>query len=135
MKYQESNQHSETSLTQIAQTNKHNELLKQNSIHTLFTIQTRTLSFSKVFVILVIGKRIPCIGNSSCSSCVSIHTIKISFCQLRAFGLALVVNLVSVARTFMLISISPRRNAFALLAAYFTILHTPICNPCFRASV
>jgi hypothetical protein len=45
MKYQESYQHSETSLTQIAQTKKHNELLKQNSIHTLFTIQTRTLSF------------------------------------------------------------------------------------------
>ena len=53
----------------------------------------------------------------------------------RAFGLALLVELVPVARTLVLVPIGPRRNTFALSTAYSTVLHTPILNPCRWASV
>lgn len=52
-----------------------------------------------------------------------------------AFGLALLVELVPVARTLVLVPIGPRRNTFALSTAYSTVLHTPILNPCRWASV
>ncbi|GMN37820.1 hypothetical protein TIFTF001_007129 [Ficus carica] len=46
--------------------------------------------------------------------------------KLGALGLALLVALVSVARAFVLVAVSPRRNALALLAAYPTVLHAPV---------
>lgn len=53
----------------------------------------------------------------------------------RAFGLALLVELVPVARTLVLVPIGPRRNTFALSTAYSTVPQTPILNPCRWASV
>jgi len=53
----------------------------------------------------------------------------------RAFGFALLVELVSVARTLVLVPIGSRRNAFALRTAYSTVLQTSISNPCHRAPI
>jgi len=53
----------------------------------------------------------------------------------RAFGLALLVELVPVARALVLVPIGSRRNTFALCTAYSTVLQTPILNPCCRAPV
>lgn len=52
----------------------------------------------------------------------------------RAFGVALGVPEVSVARTFTLVAISPRRHTLTLLAAYPTEPQTPILPSCFRTS-
>lgn len=63
------------------------------------------------------------------------YTCMHGFSGSRAFGLALVVKLVPVARAFVLVPISPRRNTLALLAADSAVLEAPILNLCHRASI
>jgi len=52
----------------------------------------------------------------------------------RAFRLSLGVQLVSVARTFWLVSIGSRGHTLTLLAAESTILKTPVLHPCIQTS-
>lgn len=51
----------------------------------------------------------------------------------RALGGAFGVQHVSVARALWLVSVCPRRNTVALLAAYPTVGQAPFCYSCFAA--
>lgn len=92
-----------------------------------------------------IGNKSPTImlGNSRCNckhkhqsySLKSLCDLVFEFKTSWAFGLALLVELVPVARTLVLVPIGPRRNTFALSTAYSTVPQTPILNPCRWASV
>jgi len=53
----------------------------------------------------------------------------------RAFGLALLVELVPVARALVLVPVGSRRDTFALCTAYSTVLQTSILNSCGRAPI